>query len=291
MTESTAAPKHVERVARLRWVPIAEMAVTPTAQRDLRTHRVAHLVSNFDPEQIGNPTVNHRDGVYYVVDGQHRIEAMKAVGWGDQAVQCWTYEGMSEAEEAESFLKLNDKLTVSTFDKFKVGVQAGRVAESDVDRIVRFHGLHIARGDAAGVVGCPGTLLKVYKMCGPGVLSRTLNVVSQGFGDVGLDAYVIEGVALMLARYGQEIDTVRAVERFGAARGGVAGLLNRAQTIRAKQGGQKAHCVAAAAVEIYNASRGGKKLASWWREDGELELVRDGGRDAHRRPLQGVQQQ
>lgn len=275
MADSTAA-KHAERVARLRWVPISEMAVTPTAQRELRTHRVAHLVSSFDPEQIGNPTVNHRDGVYYIVDGQHRIEAMKVVGWGDQAVQCWTYEGLSEAEEAETFLKLNDKLTVSTFDKFKVGVQAGRIAESDVDRIVRFHGFHIAKGNAPGTVGCPGTLLKVYKTCGPGVLSRTLKVVSQGFGDTGMDAFVIEGVALVLARYGGEIDEVRAVERFGGARGGVAGLLNRAQTIRAKQGGQKSHCVAAAAVEIYNAGRGGKKLASWWREDSELELVREG---------------
>ena len=275
MTKSSL-PKHVERVARLRWVPIAEMAVTPTAQRDLRPYRVAHLVANFDPEQIGNPTVNLRDGVYYIVDGHHRVESCKAVGWGDQSLQCWTYEGLTEAEEAETFLKLNDKLTVTTFDKFKIAVQAGRVAESDVDRIVRFHGLHVAKGDAPGVVGCPGTLLKVYKTCGPGVLSRALNVVSQGFGDAGLDAYVIEGVALVLARYGQEIDPARAVERFGSARGGVAGLLNRAQAIRAKQGGQKAHCVAAAAVEIYNAGRGGKKLASWWREDSELELVRDG---------------
>lgn len=274
MAESTA-PKHVERVARLRWVPIAEMTVTPTAQRELRPYRVAHLVSNFDPEQIGNPTVNHRDGAYFILDGHHRVEACKAVGWGDQSLQCWTYEGLSESDEAETFLKLNDKLTVSTFDKFKVGVQAGRVAEGDVDRIVRLHGLHIAHGGSPGTLGCPGTLLKIYRTCGPGVLSRALNVVLQGFGDTGLDAYVIEGVALMLARYGQEVDSAKAVERFGSARGGVAGLLNRAQAIRAKQGGQKAHCVAAAAVEFYNAGRGGKKLASWWREDSELELVRD----------------
>lgn len=275
MAETTATPKHVERVARLRWVPIAEMAVTPTAQRELRPYRVAHLVSNFDPEQIGNPTVNHRDGVYYILDGHHRVEACKAIGWGDQSLQCWCYDGLTEAEEAETFLKLNDKLTVSTFDKFKVGVQAGRVAESDVDRIVRFHGLHVAQGASPGSVGCPGTLLKVYRTCGPGVLTRTLSVVSQSFGDAGLDQYLIEGVGLMLARYGQEIDTARAVEKFSAARGGLSGLMNRAQQIRNRTGNAKAHCVAAAAVEIYNAGRGGKKLASWWREDSELELIRE----------------
>lgn len=276
MAETTPTPKHVERVARLRWVPITEMAVTPTAQRELRPHRVAHLVSNFDPEQVGNPTVNHRDGVFYIVDGQHRIEAMKAVGWGDQAVQCWTYEGLTEAEEAETFLKLNDKLTVSTFDKFKIAVQAGRPAESDVDRIVRYNGLHVARSAASGAVSCPGTLMKVYSKCGPRALSRTLNIVSQGFGDAGLDQFVIEGIGLLCQRYGDELDAARAVERFGAMRGGVAGLLNRAAQLMAKTGNAKAHCVAAAAVEVYNAGRGGKKLAAWWREDSELELVRDG---------------
>lgn len=274
MAESTNV-KHVERVARLRWVPISDMRVNPVAQRELRAHRVSKLVASFDPEQIGNPTVNLREGAYYVIDGQHRIEAMKAIGWGDQAVQCWTYEGLTESQEAEIFLKLNDKLSVTTFDKYKTGVQAGRPAESDVDRIVRFHGLHVARGNASGAVSCPGALLKVYSKCGPKALSRTLNLIAEGFGDAGLDAFVIEGVGLMCQRYGDEIDLAKAAERFSAARGGVSGLLNRAQQIRAKTGNAKAHCVAAAAVEIYNAGRGGKKLASWWREDSELELVRE----------------
>lgn len=274
MAESTA-PKHVDRVARLRWVPIADMRVTPTAQRELRPYRVSKLVAEFDPEQIGNPTVNHRDGVYYIVDGQHRVEAMKVVGWGDQSVQCWTYEGLTEAEEAETFLKLNDKLSVTTFDKFKIAVQAGRPVESDVDRIVRFHGLNVAKNGANGSVGCPGTLLKVYGKCGPKALSRTLNIVTEGFGDAGLDQWVIEGIGLICQRYGDEFDAVKAVERFSSARGGVAGLLNRAQQIKAKTGNALSHCVAAAAVEIYNVGRGGKKLPSWWREDAELELVRE----------------
>ncbi len=274
MADSTG-PKHVERVARLRWVPIAEMAVTPTAQRELRPYRVAHLVANFDPEQVGNPTVNHRDGVYYIVDGHHRVEAMKEVGWGDQAVQCWTYEGLSEAEEAEAFLKLNDKLTVSTFDKYKIAVQAGRPAESDVERIVRFHGFHVAQGAAPGSLGCPGTLLKVYSKCGAKALTRSLNILSEAYGDAGLDRYLIEGIGLMVARFGDELDIARAVERLSAYRGGVSGLVQRVHAIKEKVGGQKAHCAAAAVVEAYNAGRGGKKLPSWWREDTELELVRD----------------
>lgn len=68
----------ITRQARLRWVPIAQMKVNPLAQRELNQARVDKLAANFDPEQIGTPTVNHRDGAYYIIDGQHRIEALKA---------------------------------------------------------------------------------------------------------------------------------------------------------------------------------------------------------------------
>lgn len=269
----TATPadvaKRIERAARLRWIPIADMAVAPLAQREMKQYRVDRIVSNFDLEQIGTPTVNLRDGSAYVIDGQHRVEALKAIGWADQSVQCWTYEGLSEAEEAEKFLKLNDTLAVSAFDRFKVGVQAGRVEECDVDRIVRAHGLRVAQDQGEGSISAPGTLLKVYRRCGPAVLSKTLKCVSLSYGDAGLSAEVIDGISLVLQRYGSELDPTKATERFSSARGGVYGLTNRAEQIRLRTGNQKAHCIAAAAVEIYNAGRGGKKLATWWREDGD----------------------
>jgi len=37
--------------------------------------------------------------------------------------------------------------------------------------------------------------------------------------------------------------------------------------LRNQTGNPKGHCVAAAAVDIYNGGRGGRKLPSWWRTD------------------------
>jgi hypothetical protein len=148
MTGKTMTGGRIERKARLRWVPLTQMRVNLLAQRDLNPARAAQLAAAFDVEQMGNPTVSHRGGWYYLVDGQHRIEALKCWlgSWEDQQVQCWTHEGLTEAAEAELFLTLNDTLTVGAFAKFKVAVQAGRDAEADVDRIVRALGLRIARG-------------------------------------------------------------------------------------------------------------------------------------------------
>ena len=84
----------IERRARLRWVPLTQMRVNPLAQRDLNHARVSGLAAAVDVEQMGNPTVSHRGGWYYLVDGQHRIQALKLWlgAWEDQHVQCWTYE-------------------------------------------------------------------------------------------------------------------------------------------------------------------------------------------------------
>ena len=150
MTGNGKIEGRIERAARLRWVPLTRMRVNPLAQRDLNPARVAKLAASFDPEQMDAPTVNHRGDWYYLIDGQHRIAALKLwmPSWENQHVQCWTYEGLSEAEEAERFLTLNDTLPVRAFAKFKVSVQAGRDAEGDVDRIVR------ALGRSYGWFGC-----------------------------------------------------------------------------------------------------------------------------------------
>jgi ParB-like nuclease domain len=94
MTGNGKIEGRIEREGRLRWVPLTQMRVNPLAQRDLNQARVSKLAAAFDPEQMGAPTVSHRGGWYYLIDGQHRIAAFKQwlSFWENQQVQCWTYE-------------------------------------------------------------------------------------------------------------------------------------------------------------------------------------------------------
>ena len=257
----------VEREARLRWVPVPLMGVSPLAQRDLNQSRVDKLAADFDLEQLGTPTVNERGGHFYIIDGQHRVEALKQMGWGDQQIQCWTYKGLTETEEAEKFLKLNDVLTVNSFAKFKVGVQAGRAEETDIDHIVRAAGLRISRDKGDGAIQAVGTLRRVYRRGGAAALSRALRIVRDAYGDAGLEASVIDGISMLCHRYNGELHDDPAITRLSSALGGVHGLLGKAENLRKQTGNPKAHCVAAAAVDIINAGRGGRKLPSWWKAE------------------------
>lgn len=266
MTDATTDGK-VQREARLRWHSLADMKVNPLAQREINQARVDRLVAHLDLEQVGTPTVNVRGGSVYVIDGQHRVEAMRQFGFTDEKIQCWTYEGLSEQEEAEKFLQLNDVLVVASLPKFRAAVHAGRDAESDIDRVVRSLGLVVTKDKVPGAIGAVGTLGRVYGRSGPGVLSRSLRIIRDAYGDAGLEAPVIDGLGLLCQRMNGELDEDSAVQRLKAAHGGAEGLLGAAEKMRRQTGQPKGQCVAAAAIDIINRGRGGKKLPSWWKED------------------------
>lgn len=264
MTSDTTT--RLEREARLRWVPIAKMKVSAIGQRDLNQAWVDRLAADFDLEKLGTPTVNLRAGAWYIIDGQHRVETLKQVGWADQQIQCWAYEGLTEVEEAEKFLSLNNTLTITAFDKFTKGVAAGRQEETDIDRIVRAQGLVVSRDHIPGAIHAVGTLKRIYTRAGGPTLVRTLRIARDAYGDPGMEAAVLDGLGLLTQRYNGELDTDTAVTKLAAAHGGVNGLLGKAETLRHRTGNAKAHCVAAAAVDIINSGKGGKKLPSWWKE-------------------------
>lgn len=258
--------RKVERDARLRWVPLGRMRVSPLAQRDLNQARVDSIVANLDLEQIGTPTVNDRDHYFYIIDGSHRCEALRQYGFeDDDRVQCWTYTGLTEQEEAEKFLKLNDVLAVNALAKFRVGVQAERPTERHIDTIVRSVGLRVTGDRIEGGIRAVGTLRRVYDRHGPGILDRTLRIVRDAYGTPGLEAAVLDGIGYLCGRYNGSIDDTKAVKQLASVHGGVNGLLGAAERLRKDTGQPRGQCVAAAAVEIINRGRGGGKLPSWWK--------------------------
>ncbi len=271
MSDANPTPKpgpKIERVARLRWIPLSRITVSDLAQREIKPSRVDYLVAHFDHEQLGTPVVNERNGKFFVIDGQHRAAAAREVYGPDHQIQCWAYVGLTEAEEAEKFLQINDVLSVSAMDKYEIGVEAGREIECDIDRIVRACGLIVTRQSSVeGGIGAVGTLRRVYTRAGAHVLGRTLRIIDAAYGTPGLDAAVIDGIGYLCGRYNGELQDEHAVVKLRNVRGGVSGLLGKAALIKERTRQPFNQCVAAAAVEVINSGRGGKKLAGWWREE------------------------
>lgn len=260
--------KRADQHGVIEWVRLGNMAVPPHAQRELKPAKVDSILADFDLDVFGVITVSERRGIFYVIDGQHRVEAIKrwnGDGWQDLRVECRVYRGLTEAEEANKFDRLNDSMPVSTFDKFRIRVNAGRDVEVGIKKLVEKEGLKISKDAIPGAIGAVGTLRKVYIRAGEKALGKSLRIVRDAFGDAGFEAAVIDGIGHMCQRYDGLVDEAIAVAQLGEMRGGVKGLLNKAALIHSKVGGLRSHCVAAAAVDVINTRKGGRKLPSWWK--------------------------
>lgn len=265
-----ADAKKIKRQAQIRTIKLGDIRVSPAAQREVNQARVNKIVDSLDIERLGTLTVSHRDGLYWLIDGQHRYNALKTYfgeGYEEWEVEAWCYFDLNEAQEAEKFLQHNEVLAVTAYDKYSVGVTAGRPVESDVDRVVRSLDLKVSRAKGSGSISAVTALTTTYKKYGPRGLVRTLSTIRDGFGDGGFESVIISGLALFLGRYDGRIDDERLVKKLNSTAAGVKGLLNRASLTREKTGQPQIACVAATITEIYNSGlRGPASLGSWWKD-------------------------
>lgn len=262
---SKATTNKPARQCHLQWVKADDLLVNPVAQREFRLTWAQHILDNFDLDKFQVPHVNRRrDGSLFIMEGQHSTWAYRQwVGEGQQ-VQVWLYDGLTEQEEAEFFLSLNNKKAVDAMAKFKAGVTAGRTTECDIDRIVRANGCSVSNSKSDDSISAVTTLVTIYERYGAAVLGRTIRVIRESFIDGGYERPVMLGIAQVLARYAGEIDEDRLIGKLGAIRNGWKGLVQRTANIKASHGVSQAEAAAAAVVEFYNSGRGGVKLMTWW---------------------------
>lgn len=262
MQDMTRRPHKFAQVA------LGDMVVCERAQRALKPARVEQILSALDLDAFGEPVLSFRDGRYYIIDGQHRKNAISQFlgdGWEKATILCKVYEGLTEQDEAKLFRQLNTVLGTTAYDKFKVGVTAGYEEETKIKAIVEAAGLHIsrARKDSTGSVSAINALRSAYRLA-PKSLMFALKLASHSYGDTGLEGAIIEGFAHLHNRYDKALDDEMSIEALSNARGGVKGLMNSAAKRRLTTGNSLAICIAAEAVEIINRYRKGKKLPSWW---------------------------
>ncbi|MFH5209225.1 DUF6551 family protein [Antrihabitans sp. NCIMB 15449] len=262
MSKPQSNTHRIEVTSHLRWVRLDQMKVNPQAQRDLSQSWADELAKDFDPDKMGFIHTSFRDGWYYVIDGQHRRQAAIAYLGSDQQVQCHVYEGLTVEQEAKLFLALNRQRQQGAMSKYKVALTAGSPVECDVDRIARALGLKIGASAQLEEITCVTALLTAYKKRGPGPLAFALRMIRDAYGYDGFKREVINGLTLVIDRYGNRVDEQQLIKRLMAD--GLIGLHRRGKDLRNSTGAAAEQCYACAIVESFNRARGGSKLQPWW---------------------------
>lgn len=259
--------------SQFKMVSVADLCIDPDAQRKLSLTWVKAHVDEFDVDQLGYIVVNVReDGAMFTIDGQHRVELMRAVGWGDQKIHAEVFTGLTLAEEAELFNARNDRRAVRSFDRFRIAAVAGSPVECNIARIVQKRGMAISDQARDGNVAAVASLLKIYNGAGlrsqtegAHALDRTLAALTQCFGKnaSAFSAKIIEGMGMVQLRYNGAIDQKALVTKLATFKGGAAGLLGIARALADMNGRPVHHSVAATIVDQYNKGRRTGQLDAW----------------------------
>lgn len=254
-------------------VLVSGLHVDPEAQRKLSPAWVKAHVPLFDVDQLGFIVVNTRtSGKQYIVDGQHRVELMRAVGWGDQKIHAELFEGLTQAGEAELFNSRNDRKAVRNIDKFRIKITAGDEAACDIQKIVTAHGLLISDQVADGHIVAVAAIERVYEGAGiaspkegPAALGKALKTLVQSFGkqQASVNGAVVQGLGMVYLRYNGKINEKELVDKLAPMPGGCPGLVGKGRSMRELRGRPLPHCIASIVVDIYNRGRRTEKIEAW----------------------------
>lgn len=190
-------------------------------QRPVRKADVQKIVDNYDPVLMDDIIVSFRDGSYYVIDGQHRLSALRTIYKGECTVFCKVFTGLSYTEEAELYNRFNSAKKQLTYsDKARAHVEAKDDPElNDIKHIVERTGFRLNLSgngcSAQDTVSCLLASVTAYKKLGRNGFEWMLRLINQFWAGQKNNAHrhIISGMALFLDTYKDALNEVDFVKR------------------------------------------------------------------------------
>ena len=237
-------------------------------QRVIRPAWIAYLVANWDDDLAVTFLVSHRDGRYFVVDGQHRMLALRERGDTEVRVACVIFEGLVTAEEAKRFRRTQqDRKSLSSVDFFRSGLIEGDPLVHDVFRIVAEEGFNVnlinSTTSPTDIIAT-GALLRIYgKGKREDVLREVLRLVRDAFpGEVAAtQGTMLQGLGRFVGRYWGKYDRtglIRSLRTMTAP-----ALLAEGNARRKVLRLSSVDGVAHVALGLYNRGRSAHRLDEW----------------------------
>lgn len=252
---------------RFELVRVADLEFDPAFQRELSMSWAQTIADQFDPFQLDPILVSRRkDGRLIVLDGQHRVVALRLMGYDDQLAPCQVYENLTIQMEAKRFNVQSNRKKLSHQQMFRAALVAGDRAAVTIDGIVREAGFRIDCGStflANGNIVAVEALQRIYRTGKAADLATVLETVRDGLGtDEGPRVSTLAGLHRFHARYRGRYDRRRLVDTLRKMT--QDGLHAEAADQERVNGGGRATGVARVLLKHYNARLGAdRRLPEW----------------------------
>lgn len=172
-------------------------------QREINSKQVSNIVANFDEAKLGTLTVSYRDGRFFIVDGAHRLSALRSLKFTHGL--CEVISGLTREQEADYFRRQGqDKRALKPVDLFKAGIIAGDETCIKITEIVKANSFQIGFSHKDFyLIGAINALFAIVKDYGYEVLDETLRFISSTWAGIGkaTSGSVLLGVAEFVDRF------------------------------------------------------------------------------------------
>jgi hypothetical protein len=200
-------------------IPIKDLVSNQDYQRHLSIRHIERMAANFDVNQINPVKVSHRDGLNYVMNGQHTIETVTKVS-GSRETPVWSmvYNNLDYETEARIFANQQKYVNpLSAYDIFAADIEAGEDKPIIIQDLVESYGLRIAPKRAVCSICAVYCLVQLYEKYGYHVLDRTLRLaVAAWEGESqSLSASMLRGIAHLVITFGEQLRDDGFAERLG----------------------------------------------------------------------------
>lgn len=235
-------------------VPIEKLLVDLEYQRSLNYGRAKKIAKEFNPVGVGAILVHKRsDGIYFVLDGQHRIAAMKILGF--TKVGCDVYEGMTAQEEAQAFEFYQAGKPQNRLQRFKSSIAGGNEMSITIKNIVARLGHQIDMESTGNGIKSYATIEKIYKESGANGLVAVLTLINKIFpGEKNaVCKNMMQGMYLFLRAHHGAFDEKTLIRKLKSA--SVSGVLSQARMLASANRCPEYKGVKMAITNIYDHGR------------------------------------
>jgi hypothetical protein len=252
---------------------VSDLSIDPQVQRAfLRMDRVEKIKREFNPGALGRIHVSVRkDRSKRVLDGWHRLTAVRQLTDNMGTIPATVFEGLTLAEEAQTFLDLNSGDRPTVVDRYKVSLVAGDPEVVAIDTLLHAYGWQVGPTGASGTVSCVVALQNLYRRSvaeaqEPNLLQLALIVIGKAWGDVsdGAQAHLITGIGRFMGEYKDRVKADRLIELLRDYEGGPRGLTQASKTFATAKKRKLPMAVAELLVDLYNTRLGPRNSLPAW---------------------------
>lgn len=191
-------------------IRVGDLVFDQDYQRKVNKNMIKKISEKYDRHLLDAIRVSKRDGKYLVLDGKHRVTAIKEhLGDDDTKVWCQVFTDIETyEEEALLFTLQQSSRKLSAIDNYNARIEARDELMLLIQNVVELNGFHINALKEDYNIGCVSALEKIAKEYDVEILSKALRIISETWNGNKpyLTGPIIRGLVEIIYTFDEQFD-------------------------------------------------------------------------------------